>query len=249
MERMDRKEWFVLNSMIYHINARDDCTKMRREFLEDLKMIIDFDSADFYLADHEHRTLILPVFCNCEMSDGTEAWETAAGQDIFAGTKSMVYRLSDIMEENGRETEFYKKICAQNSWHYMMQMILAQDGRFLGLVTLYRTVGREDFSREDVFMLDTLKEHLTFRLARDEKTRDEGGEKMTVREAVQRYDLTRREEKVLSLLMQGMEHSEICDSLKISENTLKKHILSIYRKTGIRSRVQLFKKVLEHERG
>ena len=69
-----------------------------------------------------------------------------------------------------------------------------------------------------------------------------------MREAAQQYGLTHREETVLSLLMQGKEHPEICDTLKISENTLKKHILNIYRKTGIRSRVQLFKKVLEHNR-
>ena len=39
----------------------------------------------------------------------------------------------------------------------------------------------------------------------------------------------------------------ICDELVITPNTLKKHILNIYRKLGIKNRVQLFKMVREFE--
>jgi len=35
--------------------------------------------------------------------------------------------------------------------------------------------------------------------------------------------------------------------LSISVNTLKKHILNIYRKLGIRNRVQMFKLIKEKE--
>ena len=48
-------------------------------------------------------------------------------------------------------------------------------------------------------------------------------------------------------LMEGKDNSFICDYLAISINTLKKHILNIYRKLGIRNRVQLFKKIREKE--
>ena len=47
--------------------------------------------------------------------------------------------------------------------------------------------------------------------------------------------------------MNGQENVEICEELTISANTLKKHILNIYRKLGIRNRVQLFKMVKEKE--
>ena len=51
----------------------------------------------------------------------------------------------------------------------------------------------------------------------------------------------------MHLLMEGKDNSFICDYLSISINTLKKHILNIYRKLGIRNRVQLFKKIREKE--
>ncbi|WP_396426541.1 helix-turn-helix transcriptional regulator [Lentilactobacillus hilgardii] len=39
----------------------------------------------------------------------------------------------------------------------------------------------------------------------------------------------------------------MCDQLYITNNTLKKHILNVYRKLGINNRVQLFKMVRESE--
>ena len=51
----------------------------------------------------------------------------------------------------------------------------------------------------------------------------------------------------MQLLLQGMENMEICDHLSITVNTLKKHILNIYRKLGIRNRVQMFKLIKEKE--
>ena len=47
--------------------------------------------------------------------------------------------------------------------------------------------------------------------------------------------------------LQGKENPVICEELTISTNTLKKHILNIYRKLGIRNRVQLFKMIREHD--
>lgn len=72
-------------------------------------------------------------------------------------------------------------------------------------------------------------------------------DKITVTEAVAKYDLTRREHTILKQLMSGKDNAQICDELVITPNTLKKHILNIYHKLGIKSRVQLFKMVKEFE--
>ena len=247
MKMMEKKEWLILNSIIYRIYAREDSTEMRREFLENLKMVIDFDSGDFFLADSAGALLSEPVFCNSGLTEGILYAETEPWPTLLKTAKTRVCRMTDVIEdENWVKTDFYKSICIRNNWHYTIQMFLAFDNDILGLVTLYRTVGKENFTQEDIFILDILKEHLVFRLEREKKLKNENEQKLTVEEAVQKFELTGREDTVLRLLMQGKEHPEICDLLNISENTLKKHILSIYRKTGIRIRVQLFKKILEH---
>ena len=73
------------------------------------------------------------------------------------------------------------------------------------------------------------------------------GEKLTVSAAAGKYSLTRREETILRLLMDGKDNAVICETLVITENTLKKHILNIYRKLGINNRVGLFKMIKERD--
>lgn len=38
----------ILNSIIYKIYTTEDADIMREQFLEQMKMVLDFDSADFF---------------------------------------------------------------------------------------------------------------------------------------------------------------------------------------------------------
>lgn len=56
-----------------------------------------------------------------------------------------------------------------------------------------------------------------------------------------RYDLSPREEEIVQLMLQGKNNREIEDLLYISYNTVKNHIHTIYSKTGLQNRYQLFR--------
>ena len=88
---------------------------------------------------------------------------------------------------------------------------------------------------------------MAYRLEKSRMEKGEDGGKMTITAAVQEYGLTKREETILRMLLGGFTNDEICEKLVISVNTLKKHILNIYRKLGIRNRVQMFKMIREKE--
>ena len=126
-------------------------------------------------------------------------------------------------------------------------MILAKNKEFVGVITFYRTVGKKDFEYDDIFLLDLLKDHMAYRLYKSKESGNVSDEKLTVSAAVEAYELTRREETILRLLMEGEDNAVICEKLTITPNTLKKHILNIYRKLGIKNRVQLFKMIKEKE--
>lgn len=249
MKTLETNDWLVLNTIIYKIYTMESMEEMRRELLEQLKLLIDFDSADFYLASmHEKGKLEKPVTLNCEgnLAEEYEKLDTARG--VFSSGKALIYRETDIINEDARvETDYYRNVYKPNNWDYSLQMILAKDKRFLGVITFYRTIRKENFKYEDIFVLDILKEHLAYRLEKYFKNGGEENDKLTVTAAVRQYGLTRREDTILRKLMQGMDNQKICDELSISANTLKKHILNIYRKLGIRNRVQLFKMIREHE--
>lgn len=57
--------------------------------------------------------------------------------------------------------------------------------------------------------------------------------------AARTYDLTRREEDVLRLLVEGRTASQIAEELVVSPNTVKTHVRNLYRKLGINRRADL----------
>ena len=67
MRTLDTNDWILLNSIIYKIYTMSNIDEMREQFLEQMKMLIDYDSADFLLAspDGENK-LVSPVLFNCE---------------------------------------------------------------------------------------------------------------------------------------------------------------------------------------
>ncbi len=57
------------------------------------------------------------------------------------------------------------------------------------------------------------------------------------------YKLTAREKEILQSIANGYTYREIADIHKISSATVKKHILHIYRKLDVSSKVEFMKKV------
>lgn len=247
MRTLETNDWMVINSIIYKVNTTDDALEMRTQFLEQMKMVMSFDSADFFLASDEGK-LVDPVMFNCDESVCDLYEELDYSRGIMYSGKSLVYRETDIMSEEKRtNTEYYQKVYRPNNWHYALQMILGRDKRFLGVVTFYRNIGKEDFHYDDIFLLDIVKDHLAYRLSRNYKEARVLNEKCTVDDACSKYGLTKRESTILRMILKGDTNDMISEELTISANTLKKHILNIYRKLGINSRVQVFKMIKEYE--
>lgn len=249
MRKLETNDWMVINNIIYKIYTTEDFNEMRYELLSQLKILLNFDSADFYILSKEDGKIIdNPVTYNCDVNLSEYYEEIDKSRGIMVSGKTLIYRETDIVaDEARRETDYYRKVYRPNNWDYALQMVVARNKKFLGILTFYRTIGKENFSHDDIFVLDILKDHLGFRLEQYIKRFGDNTEKYTITEAVKEYQLTKREEMVLRLLMKGKNSESISEELVITPNTLKKHILNIYRKLGIKNRVQLFKMIKEME--
>ena len=51
--------------------------------------------------------------------------------------------------------------------------------------------------------------------------------------------LTRREEKVVHLVADGLKNREIADKLQVKEHSIRNYIYRIFDKVGVSSRVEL----------
>lgn len=249
MRKMETNDFILINNIIYKIYTTESFNEMRYELLDQLKMLMDYDSADFYMASNEPGKLLCnPVTYNCDvdMSEKFENLDYSRG--IVNSGKTLIYRETDIISDEARiETEYYQKVYKPNNWHFSLQVVIAKHKKFLGVITFYRTIGKEDFQYDDIFIMDMLKDHLAYRMDRYQKNGDMTAAKLTVSETIEKYGLTKREGTILGLLMLGTDNADICEQLVITSNTLKKHILNLYRKLGIKNRVQLFKMVKEFD--
>ena len=70
-------------------------------------------------------------------------------------------------------------------------------------------------------------------------------EKHETRKGPADYHLTHRELEVCRLIVEGDTYREISEKLSMASATAKKHILNIYRKLDVNSRVTFMKKVFE----
>lgn len=248
MNALENNHILILNNIIYKVHTDLNFLTMRKEFLEAVKSLMDFDSAEFHLSKGK-RSLALSsrVGYNCDLdfSQKYEMLDYSGG--ILDTGRCMVYRESDIVSEEKRvETQYYKKVYAANGWHHALQLILAYNGQFLGVITFYRNVGKPDFQYKDIFLIEILKEHLAYRLHMEKEKQKHVSNKISIAAAAEQYDLTKRETAILALIMKGMSNEAICAESVITNNTLKKHILNIYRKLDINNRVQLFQMIKEN---
>ena len=68
---------------------------------------------------------------------------------------------------------------------------------------------------------------------------EEGSIESRCAHAARTFDLTRREEEVLALLLKGCTRSEIARELFVSGDTVKTHIRNLYRKTRVTGKDEL----------
>ena len=108
MKKLETNDWIVLNNIIYKIYTTDNLDEMRSNLFDELKMIIDFDSADFYLASKEPGHMLCnPITYNCDL-DLSEMYEDIDySRGIVASGKMLIYRETDIISDETRiESEY-----------------------------------------------------------------------------------------------------------------------------------------------
>lgn len=245
---LEANQWILLNALTYKIHRMKDFDEMRLYLIQQLRYMIDFDAASFYISNPaKPRELIRPIGYKFSMENmqnyinGLKKIDYSEGM-MYTG-KNIAYRESDILKDEIRvTTEYYKQVYGANNFHFSLHLNICFEEQFMGVLSFFRTKGKPDFEYDDIFVLDMIKDHLAFRVY-DEYERMSNGI-MSIKECAAKYNLSAREEEVLEALMSAKALDEIADELDIAVNTLKKHINSIYAKTGFLSRMELHDRVM-----
>lgn len=247
--KLTENDWLFINDLIFKINSIPDLDKMRYTFLELLRILIPCSSLSFFLAD-ENSNMKSPIQIGISDEWMQRYLDELGTIDykrwIFVSGQNRTYRQTDLFPDGEREKQpYYQKVYIPCNIHYEAILSLAYNKTFVGVVSVFRPKDGTDFSDRDIYILEILKDHLAYRLYRDlfEESNVSGKDKTEkfMARLKTEYNLTNREMEILGLIAKGEQNDSICAKLYISISTLRKHTVSIYRKLGIKNRVELFK--------
>ena len=167
-------------------------------------------------------------------------WYCAAPQEL-------TFRETDIISE-----PYYSDSIFMKEWlepigvHYGAGINIAGHGTSYGNIVVYRSYEDGDFSDRDLLILRTVNTHLCicFRnlFPNGIQSSDFIGGKSPF---TLKYHLTNREAEIVDLVAAGASRKELAGRTFTSENTVKKHLNSIFKKMGVHGFNELAQMVLQ----
>lgn len=252
MNFLSDSEWLQILKIIDAVNDIDQDHEFRRTVLEELRLLIPYDSAAFFLTDlskfddPQISPLIDPVGINTPNGVLEEyidsAWEANETRDTYPKTKSGVFKERDMVDSTQLEKSAYFHDYLDD--FFVVTSHFACERGPLGSMNLNREKHREDFTDQEVYILKIIEPRITNRLRKRHLVQDT--QPSIENDFFQEYRITRREQEVIYCLSQGMSNEEISEKLFISSGTAKKHVENIYRKTGCASRLALILLLNQH---
>jgi DNA-binding CsgD family transcriptional regulator len=240
-------QWLLISSIILKIHTVEDADAMRESIMKQLESLIDYKYATFYVTPHfGSMELCRPVGINITLKEMECYIKDYSHVDYSKGLmyteKNMAYRESNIISDEERvKTKYYEIFYKNQKVHFSMHINISHMGEFLGVLSVFREVGKPDFSEDELLVFETLKDHLASRLYKE--IQQNSKKKIKLKDCMKVFQLTSKELSVLESILEGYTNEEMCQHYAISYNTLKKHIVSIYKKTGCNSKLLLLREI------
>lgn len=249
---LDNVALSFLNEFALWLHGETDRAKIQRGALERLAEAVPCQASLFDLcrADADGRIAYVDPVGTGMSNDAIAAYyQRYAQQDYttwsFNAASPVVYRDLDIIDPVVRDASpIFREWMEPLGLYFGMGCTVVALGRLYGSVTLFRARGAGVFDDSELDLLHEVNRHLCLRFR---MLWPDGFDAMSSKPQGMRADslqeklrgLTPREEEVLRLMAAGSTNQEIARTLYISESTVKKHVNAVYRKLGVKSRVQL----------
>jgi len=248
---MEKNDFLLFNEIVYHIHTCEGLENLKKLILSQVKLMIPYSYASIITVDVDPETRMLRhsnPYCHPEnFSALEEAWMAEDYKDytlwMSQAPESVVVRSSELMEGDKRlSTPVFLELYQQYNIYDTLGMNLTYNHQTMAIMTLYRTRADGLFTDQESFYLRSMANHINYAYytqCQQSLCREPGSRSM--KQLVAEYQLTRREEEILSLVFRDLNNDEILTQITVSRHTLLKHLQNIYRKCGVSSRLDLLK--------
>lgn len=247
---LSAEQWARLDPILLRLHTSADLPDLQDWFLGCLEELVPHERSFFDLCCPREGRLFFfdAVSRNMTRRELEAYYQEYQFSDYvawsFASDRPTVYRDSQMISPAAREAStIYRQWMEPMGVYYSMGSTVMGKGHLFGSVTLFRSREHGDFTEEEQALLEVLNRHLSAHLTMLWPGGPSPAGSAGVSRLAERYRLSPRESEIAALICEGSTNQEVAASLYISENTVKKHLLSLYRKLGVTSRTQLLRLV------
>ena len=148
-------------------------------------------------------------------------------------------RASDVMpQQELMRTEFFNDFLARDGLHWGVNLYAWDGARNIGDLRIWRNRRHNDFSDDDLQLLNCLRPALVAALRRSQRCPATEGEALTPGDEGG-IRLSWREREVAQLAAAGLSDKEIAQRLKVSPSTVRTHLDHVFVKLGVNKRSKL----------
>lgn len=150
-------------------------------------------------------------------------------------------RATDVLpHEELKKTEFFNDFLNKDGLYWGVNLYAWHRGQNLGDMRIWRDKRRDNFTPDEMRLIDMLQPAFVTALARAQRPKKHH-EGLTLNTLSHR--LTTREQDTARLVMLGMTDKEIARALAISTTTVRTHLEHAFRKVGVSNRAALVHKL------
>lgn len=147
-------------------------------------------------------------------------------------------RSTDVMAQPAlMRTEFFNDFLAQDGLHWGVNLYAWQGGQNIGDMRIWRDKRRENFSADELQLLDLIGPAYVAALARARQ--GQGAVAVPAASSVLASALSPREWQAARMVAQGLADKEIARALQVSVTTVRTHLERSFRKLGVHNRAGL----------
>lgn len=150
---LSENNWHILNQIIYDIYSSDNPHHMRKKFLENIKLLITYDKANFFVADtlNDNHFITDPVSVGLEENAYDDYYTFFEKFDynnwMYATAQNEVFILTELLSSlEIKNNLFASKWLVQKEIEHVIILSLSYKGTFVGVASLFRMQGENNFN-------------------------------------------------------------------------------------------------------
>lgn len=254
MISLSHNEWSLINDIVLKLHTTKDFSSAIKNLLTSLEVLIPHKKSFFDLGNYENDNykFFNPISVNINDKHLTEYYKNYLHLDyanfVWSLDHPVVYKDTNILPDHLREQSIiYKNWMQSIGVHYGGGFSIFANKMLLGSITMFRDKDMDDFNNKDLYIMQIINSHLSKKLGslypNGVSCRTDHYHENDLKS---KYKLTHRQYEVIKLVFMGLNNKEISEKLFISENTVKKHLTTTFKKLGVLNRSQLIKLVYKY---